>query len=351
MKIAILNNLYCPFNRGGAETVIKNLLTDFKSQGHEVFLITTKAKNIDTPSNTDLKIYYFPSDYSRLNEFSSLKKISWHFKNIFSFSKTAKIKKVLEDEKPDLIMTHNLMGLGFRLPIAIRELKIYHEHYLHDIQLLHPSGLIMLGKEDIINSLAAKIYQYFTRRWFSSPNKIISPSKWLLDQHLKKSFFKNSSTSVKNLFSKIETSTSPKLTENKNNFLFIGQVEYHKGITLLIEAFKAALLIKPRLKLTVIGDGLMLDKLKKINDQEKQITFLGRLEGLELKEIMKENNCLVVPSLCYENAPTTIFEAHSNNLRVLASNIGGIPEIINENDFLFKPGDVDDLKTWLLKIS
>ncbi len=350
MKIAIANNLYYPFNRGGAEAVVRKMISDLISDGHEVFLITTKPKTETSPVNQDLKIYYLPSGYSRLAEFSDFKKVIWHFNNLFSFKNTALIKKILESEKPDLIMTHNLMGLGFRLPLAIKDLKIKHEHYLHDIQLLHPSGLIMLEKEKIVNSFSAKIYQYFTRSFFSSPDKIISPSKWLLEQHLNKSFFKNSETEIKNVFSKVVSPEPTKPLDSNNNLLFVGQVEYHKGITLLLEAFKLALLEKPSIKLSIVGNGLMLNELKEIYSHEKQIQFLGRIEGSELREIMKNSLCLIVPSLCYENAPTTIFEAHAAGLKVLAANIGGIPEIINQNDKLFKPGSVSDLKNHLLNL-
>lgn len=348
MKIAIANNLYYPFNRGGAEAVIRIMINDLMSQGHEVFLITTRPHDQANPSKTDIKTYYFPSDYSNLSQYSNLQKIIWHFVDLFSFKNTSLIKEVLKKEKPDLIMTHNLMGLGFRLPIAIRQLKIKHEHYLHDIQLLHPSGLIMFGHEEITNSLAAKIYQKFTRTFFQSPEKVISPSKWLLEQHLNKSFFNKSKTEINNVFAKINLKEPEKITNHKNNFLFIGQVEYHKGINLLIDAFKLALTEKPDLKLSVVGNGLLLDDVIRENADQKQIEFLGRVEGEELKAIMKKNDCLIVPSLCYENAPTTIFEAHANNLNVIAANIGGIPEIINFNDELFKPGDIDDLKKHIL---
>lgn len=351
MKIVILNNLYYPYNRGGAEAVVKVIIDDLKSQGHDVFLITNKPKTTAKNSNLenkDLKIYYIESNYFNLAELSLAKKLIWHFNNLFSFKNSKYIKEILKTERPDLIMTHNLMGLGFRLPVIIRNLKITHEHYLHDIQLLHPSGLIMFGNENIVNSLIAKIYQYFTRCFFSSPYKIISPSKWLLEQHLKKSFFKKSITEINNVFAKNNVEELKTISKKGNNFLFIGQIEYHKGITLLIKSFKEALKIKPEIKLSVVGNGLLLDKLINENSDQKEIEFIGRVEGYELKKIMSKNDYLIVPSLCYENAPTTIFEAHSNGLKVIAAEIGGIPEIVNSNDELFKPGDFEDLKNHIL---
>lgn len=363
MKIALANNLYYPFNRGGAEAVVKKMVTDLTAGGHEVFLITTISPEETIPQVEELnelkfKIYHIISGYYNLAHTPLILKIFWHIGNIFSFRKTRIIKKILQTEKPDLILTHNLMGLGFLLPRAIKKLKIRHEHYLHDIQLLHPSGLIMFGQEKIIDSLAAKLYQLFTRTLFASPAKIISPSVWLLEQYRQRGFFRNSETEVKNLISadskeqKAEASKNNLSETSKNNphqnFLFVGQVEYHKGIFLLIKAFQAALLINSNLKLTVIGNGEQLEKAKKLTENNEQIKFSGRLDGSQVKALMAESDCLIVPSLCYENAPLTIFEAHAAGLSVLAANIGGIPEIIKVNDELFKPGDVEDLKNHIL---
>ena len=66
---------------------------------------------------------------------------------------------------------------------------------------------------------------------------------------------------------------------------------------------------------------------------------------------MQSSDCLIIPSLCYENAPATIYEAHAANLSVLAANIGGIPEIINSKDKLFKPGDENDLKEKIIELA
>lgn len=368
MKIALANNLYYPFNRGGAEAVVKKMITDLIANGHEIFLITTISPEETIPQVEELaeqkfKIYHIVSGYYNLVHTPLILKILWHIGNIFSFRKTRIIKKILQTEKPDLILTHNLMGLGFLLPRAIKKLKIRHEHYLHDIQLLHPSGLLMFGQEKIIDSLAAKLYQLFTRALFASPAKIISPSVWLLEQYRQRGFFRNSETEVKNLISadpgeqKSETSKN-NLSDNKlsetsknnprQNFLFVGQIEYHKGIFLLIKAFQAALLINPNLKLTVVGNGEQLEKAKKLAENNEKIKFSGRLDGSQVKALMVESDCLIVPSLCYENAPLTIFEAHAASLSVLAANIGGIPEIIKADDELFKPDDIEDLKNHIL---
>jgi glycosyltransferase involved in cell wall biosynthesis len=354
MKIALANNLYYPFNRGGAETVVKKMITDLKAQGHEIFLITAKPRKEETPPKTDLKIYYLPSRYFQLSQTPIILKIIWHIGNIFSLRKTRAIKNILQTEKPELILTHNLMGLGFLLPRAIKKLKIRHEHYLHDIQLLHPSGLLMFGREKIVDSLAAKIYQLFTRAFFASPAKVISPSDWLLEQHRQRGFFRDSKTEVKNLIAN-ETAPLKNILPAKNrprqNFLFVGQIENHKGIFLVLSAFQKALLVKPEIKLIIVGNGRCLEKAKKLAENTKQIEFLGRLENKQIETLMTTSDCLIIPSLCYENAPMTIFEAQAVNHLVIAANIGGVPEIINPNDKLFNPGDSEDLRRYILGIN
>jgi glycosyltransferase involved in cell wall biosynthesis len=352
MKIALANNLYYPYNRGGAETVIKKMVTDLRAQNHEVILFTLHPKK-DAPlekirisTEDGIKIYRLASNYFRLAEFNPLKKIFWHLGNIFSWEKTAAIKKILIEEKPELIITHNLMGLGFQLPRAIKKLNIHHEHYLHDIQLLHPSGLMMFGEEWRVDSFSAKIYQHFTRNAFNSPAKVISPSDWLLKEHLKRGFFKDSTKEVKKS-NIIEDKTAISQRENNlqptKNFLFVGQIEDHKGIILLVATFKKALRTKPDIYLTIAGDGSLLEEAKKIAKKNTHIEFRGRVDNSEIKSLMATSAYLIVPSLCYENSPTTIYEAHSVGLPVIAANIGGIPEIIKAGDRLFQPGDIDDL--------
>ncbi len=346
MKIALANNLYYPFNRGGAETVVKKMITDLKSQGHDVFLISTKRSSDATPVNTDLKIYYLNSLYLDLASIPPYQRVFWHLTNIFSLKNAKTFKNILEIEKPNLVITHNLMGLGYLLPSVIKNLKIPHIHYLHDIQLLYPTGLMMLGSEKIVDGFSAKIYQMFTRSLFASPLKIISPSSWLLEQHRQRGFFHDSKIEIKKLN---ENERVVKNSKIKKNFLFVGQIEYHKGIILLIKAFLMALGNNHDLSLKIIGDGALLSEAKTLANENTQIKFLGRLESSEVNEIMKNSDCLIIPSLCYENAPMTILEAHNADLSVLAANIGGIPELMNINDILFNPGDIIDLKEKIIK--
>lgn len=347
MKIGLMHNLYGEFSRGGAETVVRMMAEELLSSGNDIFLITTKPRGAKPAVQTipnGLKTYYLDSAFYNLSLIPALLRLFWHIGNILSFKKYREIKKILKAEGPELIITHNLMGLGFLTPNAIRSLKIKHEHWLHDIQLLHPSGLMIWRQEKNIDSLGAKIYQAINRAFFSTPSRIVSPSAWLLKMHSDRGFFKSSEKEVKPL--KWPTGMAKEKIKNQpaKNFLFIGQVEEQKGIFVLIEAFKK--ISRPDLTLTIAirggGNSLETAKLKAAGDN--RIKFLGPLSYEETEKIKTTSDYLIVPSLCYENSPTVIYGAHASGLPVIASDIGGIPEILNSQDKLFKPGDSDDLR-------
>jgi glycosyltransferase involved in cell wall biosynthesis len=356
VKIGLLHNLYGGSGRGGAEKIVEMMAANYLASGQEVFLITTKLRGQKTtPTESErngLKIYYLNSHFYNLDKHSQFYRAGWHVANIFSWRKYGQIKKILGREKPDLVITHNLMGLGFMAPLAIRSAGIRQEHFLHDIQLLHPSGLLIWGQEKKVNGLSAHAYQALTRALFGSPAMVISPSRWLWEFHKKRGFFKNSEKEIRPLPLKIGETTNlwgaPK-NQPAQNFLFVGQIESHKGILFLIRTFQKT--TDQKLKLRIVGDGQKLTAAKKAAQDDSRIEFLGRLDATAVQKIMGASDCLIVPSLCYENSPTVIYEAHAASLPVIAADLGGIPELMGPDDKLFKPGDNEDLrkKIWEIK--
>jgi|WetSurMetagenome_2_1015567.scaffolds.fasta_scaffold00331_20 glycosyltransferase involved in cell wall biosynthesis len=344
MKITIINNLYAPWTRGGSDKVVERMVAGLEKIGHEVFVITTAPKG----SRTE-KVYYLRSIFYNLEKYPLIARFFWHIFDLFDLLKVSEVKKILKEKNPDLVITNNLMGLGFLLPGLLKKLKIKHVHVLHDIQLLHPSGLMFWGKEKIIDSVSAKIYQAITRSLFGSPNAVVSPSRWLLDEHEKKGFFKNSKKTilpnyfaekklVKNIKQPFGFSQGGKIPDTKYQFLYVGQIEEHKGIEFLIKTFLEFLKNNSGVELMVIGGGSQSEKIKKISAGRPEIKILGRKNSAEVAELMQKSDCLVVPSLCYENSPTVIYEAVAVGLPVIGAKIGGITELIEAaGGILFEP--------------
>jgi len=337
MKICLINNLYKPYQRGGAETVVESTYQALIKAGHDCFVITT------TPDEQRFgpKIYYLQSKYYNLNKYNSFVRFWWHLNNLFSYNTPNKIKGIIKTEKPDLVITHNLMGLGFQTPRIIKDLGVKHFHILHDIQLVWPSGLMYYGQEKKINTIYAKVYQAITKKCFSYPEKIISPSAWLLRLHQGKNFFSTAKTQILPNPIELETITERKKQHEPFSLLFLGQIEKHKGIELLLSAFQK--LEDTKFYLRVAGAGSLSEKLQK-KYQATNLKFLGRVKKEELPALFAKSDLLILPSICYENFPVSLLLAASFNTPSLASDLGGASEIIKEyGGLLFSPQSEEDL--------
>jgi len=344
MKVCLINNLYNQYARGGAEAVVKNIENEAEKE-NEVFVITTSPFSVGDKKEGN--VYFLKSMFHSLNKIPFILRIGYHVWDTFNFINYFKIKKILKKEIPDVVMTHNLKGIGFLIPRLIKSLKIKHIHTLHDIQLLHPSGLMFYGEEKKINSISAKVYQFINKKLFALTDIIISPSKWLLDEHSVKGFFKNATLKViPNSFSK-EDNNKKEIKEKNNStfkFLYVGLLSKHKGVHILIDAFRQLEKLNfNNIKLELIGDG---DLMAEIKDKivNHKIEILGRMSNDKVKHKMSQSDCLVVPSICYENSPTVIYEAIACSLPVIASDIGGIPELIDSiKGIKFQPNNELDL--------
>jgi len=346
MKICLINNLFGTYSRGGAERIVEKIENGLKEKGHSVFVISTSPKKDEIQGN----IYFLKSCFNNLDKIPFVFRFFYHIWDGFNFINYFKIKTILKKENPDIVMTHNLKGIGFLIPSLINKLGTKHIHTIHDITLLHPSGLMFYKKEGIINTLHAKIYQFLNKALFKSPEVVVSPSKWLIDLHLKKGFFpKSNKKIIPNFFieNKFKKENSKfQIPNSKYKFLYVGQIEGHKGVDVLVKAFGVALehALEHALELTIIGSGSRINKIKELAQGKEEIKILGRVENKEILQFIKDFDYLVVPSICYENSPTVIYEAIKADLLVIASKIGGIPELIEKyGGLMFEPGNSDDL--------
>ncbi|PLX27191.1 hypothetical protein C0581_03630 [Candidatus Parcubacteria bacterium] len=357
MKICIINNLYPPYARGGAEQVVKRTVEGLLKKGNEVVLITSTPDEEGVEEQKNLKIYrtrprniFF---YTQAHKHDIFSRSLWHVIDMFNFSVSKEVKRILTWEKPDIVHTHNLMGLSFLIPGTIRSLGIRHVHTVHDVQLVEPSGIILKTRENSwrYTGFPTQVYTWIMKKLLGSPEVVISPSQFLLDFYKTRGFFEKSNTTLLRnpLTLTFERSKSEK-KDKEFNFLYLGQVEEHKGVFLFAEAFRDI----QNAKLHIAGDGSKLEELKKLTKGNDNVTYYGRVERDKLPELFSNMDVTVVPSLCYENSPTVIFESLYFGVPVLASRIEGIAELIEEgeNGFTFEAGDTTSLKEkleWCVK--
>ena len=131
--------------------------------------------------------------------------------------------------------------------------------------------------------------------------------------------------------------------QEKPYFLYFGRLSQEKGIKFLIKTFLKALDIP----LKIVGQGPQREKLEKLaKNGRKKIEFLGEKKGQQLKEIISKAYSIIVPSLWPENFPYAILESFALAKPVLATKVGGLPELVKnkQTGLLFKPNNQDDLK-------
>jgi len=347
MKIGLINSLYKPYKRGGAEVVFSNIVKELKKDGHDVFVITISGKKEKTKffikEMDNIKVYrFYPKNifsFIDINLQPTWKRLIWHLIDTFNLSAYRQVKKILKKEKPDLILGHNLKGLGYLTWLAIRQLKIKNIHTLHDVQLVNPSGLIFKGQEK--QNLLCKIFAKISKILIDSPAVVISPSKWLLDFYHAYGFFKKSKEVVlPNPVILEDEHFTKKFTDQKINYLFLGQLVEHKGILFLLDNF-GEFAQKNNCRLLIVGTGSLEKELKEIYKNEPWLEFLGFIPANKLGQLVfKQIHFTIVPSLCYENSPSVIYDSFKYGTPVIASAIGGIPELVQEgvNGYLFEPG-------------
>ncbi len=132
-------------------------------------------------------------------------------------------------------------------------------------------------------------------------------------------------------------------------FGFIGTILPAKGVDILINAFNRIRDSRAELKFygrlfSYQGFEYYPRFIKRLA-KSRNIKFMGGFNHEDVAEVFSEIDILVLPSIWYENFPLTILEAFSTKTSIIASRIGGIPELIKdkENGLLFQPGDSYDL--------
>jgi len=344
--IAIINSVYKPNTRGGAEVVVENITHGLKKRGEDFFVVSVGREN-KLEEVDDVKVYRI-KPFNIFNFLDIDKKpvwlrFPWHILDMFSDVQAWRIYKVLKKEKPNVVYTHNLKGLGYYIPWLLKVLKVKHIHTVHDMQLIHPSGLLQ-GKK---NSMGGKLYSFVCRKLFNSPDVVIFPSEYIKNIYTDLKFFKKSKIEVLGNPIEVESLKVKKFkveSRQKTNILFLGQVEEYKGILDLIGVVKN---IKTDLTLHVVGDGSALKKAKKMAGGDERIKFYGQMSQEELKEkIWPHIDLLVNPSRVPESFGMVVIEAFSYGIPALVSNIGALPDIVSDNKtgWLFESGNRDELQ-------
>jgi glycosyltransferase involved in cell wall biosynthesis len=115
------------------------------------------------------------------------------------------------------------------------------------------------------------------------------------------------------------------------DILYVGVVTRYKGVRELVERAIG----NGSVRLQIIGDGAELPAIRKIIEKQRaddRVIIHGKMQRADVFRAYRRARVVVLPSVGPENAPLVVMEALSTGTPVLATRIGGIPEILDKVD-------------------
>ena len=346
MRIALVSDWYYP-KIGGVASHMHHLALKLKERGHEVAIVTNnrktgKEKELEEKEIDIIKIPGVVSPIIEVNVSYSLKST----KELNGFLKAF-----------DVIHSHHAFTpLALKAAKAGRNMNKATLLTTHSISFAHESKLWeALG-------LTFPVFSKYLRY----PHKIIAVSR------AARAFIEHfTDTPIEvipnGVDDKLFTPNWDK-EELKAQFgiegkvvLYVSRMSYRKGPHVLLNAFSKI----EDATLIMVGAGELLPFLKaqaKFLGIEDRVKFMGYVESATLPRIFGMADVFVLPSITAEAFEIVILEAMASGLPVVATNVGGIPEIIRESEsgLLVPPGNElelrnaiekllldDDLREWL----
>jgi glycosyltransferase involved in cell wall biosynthesis len=117
-------------------------------------------------------------------------------------------------------------------------------------------------------------------------------------------------------------------------FLFLGRLAPEKGVDTLMEIWSDV-----AAKLLVVGDGPEGSRLR--SNAPPGVEFLGTVQPSQVAALVRRARAVLVPSRWYEGQPRTILEAYAAGVPVIASRVGGLPEVVEDGTSGFLVGARD----------
>ena len=357
MRILLANKFF--YDHGGPETVLFAERDLLRAAGHEVVDFSMQ----DPRNRPSEYASYFspPMDLQAVRLSPSSAKTAWRF--LDSRPAADRIRSLVRDHSPDIAHLHSINHqLTPSIIRVLREERVPVVMTLHDYKLVCPAYTLLAGGaicercsggrwysavttncRGLARSplLSAESYmQHGRMRSYDGVTLFLSPSQFLADKFRQMGF----THPIEVLPNPLTTPPSDEARGPGEHFLFVGRLVPEKGLrTLCAAVLRAGVTVK------IAGDGPVLDELRRDFDRYPSIDFLGRVPPDRARALMRDARATLVPSEWYENQPMVILEALSQGTPVIASNLGGNPELVRDGEtgLLHNRGVVADLASKL----
>lgn len=219
----------------------------------------------------------------------------------------------------------------------------------------NPSMLRAMKQKNQLEALRER--REYLRRMFESADGVVSNSRFLKEMFVSRGFHPRRFFHLRQGLDTDSGGTDREKDPAAHLRIgYIGQIARHKGVALLVQAFQRLQTEGPMPKLLIYGDMEKFPRfaryLHHLVDKDERIEFAGTFKNDQIMQVHRGLDVLVVPSVWYENSPNVILEAFAAGTPVVASDIGGMAELVQHevNGLLFSTGDVADLAHQLQRV-
>ena len=311
----------------------------------------------------------FPSDYQNyfvsrvMTEVSDALTFSQKMKTfgrmLYSFEARKKISLLIEKERPDLCHVHNIYTQIS--PSILSTLSRHHVPTVmtvHDHHLISPQyniwaqgcgddyrhvgivrGTFSKFHKESRSASFAQLVSYKLHRWMQLYEKqvglFIMPSYYMKRQLIAGGF---SQDKIRVNHYGIDVGSIESSAQHDKSFLYVGRLSEEKGIETIVYIAKQL----PDIRFKIVGRGPQMAYLHRLALDVPNVELLGFRSGEELKRLYQQACAVLLPSRVHEVFPLVALEAMAYGKPVIASEVGGIPEIIEDrvNGILVQPTDI-----------
>lgn len=371
VKIIVANYRY--FIAGGPERYMFNFISEAEKCG--VICIPFSVdyqQNIKTPYS---KYFVKPRGGKDQLNFKDIKKTPrnlWGLlqSSIYNFEAERKLRQLIQDEKPDAVyILHEINSLSPSIIRAAKKEGVRVVHRISDFFMICPKLDFLCGQEicescmhgrylkairkccvkdslgaTLVRVMAMKLYQHLCL--FEQVDAYITTCEFTKDK-LAESGVPIEKIICVPTFTKCDN-IKP-CYSNKGYILYLGRIALQKGVIYAVKAIEKLKDLPIVLKITgTLDNSSECNEIMEFIHEhglENKIDFVGFQNGESLQRLIDGALCVVNPSIWYENMPNTVLEAYAHGKPVVASRLGSLMEIVEDEytGLLFEVKNVDDL--------
>jgi len=364
-RLLSINNYY--YRRGGAEVVFLEHNRIFQDAGWQVAPFSMQhPHNLQTPWQE-----YFVEEIEVERSYRTAEKVLRAARVIYSREARDKLRRLIDKFKPRIAHAHNIYHhISPSVLGVLNDAGIPAVMTVHDLKLACPSYKMLLHDQICERCKGGRIYNVALHRCVKNSvsisalvmietlvhrtlglykdtlDRLIVPSRFYIEKLVEWGWPRDRFIHVPNFVDVKNLSIDREIGEP---FVFAGRLSAEKGVEILLHAAALA-----RLPLLIAGDGPQAEGLHVLADRlGTNVRFHGKLGKNELTSLIRSARAVVLPSLWYENAPMGLLEAYALGRPVIASRIGGLPELIREGETgaTVPPGDIESLAATMTRFA